>query len=176
MWKKTQVIVCSVSSWRYSMPSMEHSYRWSLAKAVFRAKSQNHTIIQAAFVCLCVRSLSPPRSFDGSSSNLLGVCRWTVHLPLRGSFPKRSTGRRVNGSLSLSLIYMRQPHATQTQKVPIALLLQSLIWGLLLHCISTGNYLVMKNRIQSLNYSSYSVRSYRPNIVCSTTFDMWWRL
>ena len=40
------------------------------------------------FVC----SLSPPRSFDGSSPNLVGVCRLTSHLPLRGSFSKRSTG------------------------------------------------------------------------------------
>ena len=55
-------------------------------------------------VCLCVRSLSPPRSFDGSSPNLVAVCRWTSELPLRGSFSKRSTGRRVNGSLSLSTI------------------------------------------------------------------------
>ena len=50
-----------------------------------------HTIIRAAFgVFVC--SLSPPRSFDGSSPNLVGVCRWTSHLPLRGSFSKRSTG------------------------------------------------------------------------------------
>ena len=64
-------------------------------------------------VCLWVCSLSPPRSFDGSLPNLVGVCRLTSHLPLRGSFSKRSTGRRVNGSLSLStILYMRQPHAT----------------------------------------------------------------
>ena len=44
---------------------------------------------------MCVRSLSPPRSFDGSLPNLVGECRWTSHLPLRGSFSKRSTGRRV---------------------------------------------------------------------------------
>ena len=85
------------------------------------------------------------RSFDGSSPNLLGVCRWTFHLPLRDSFPKRSTGRRVNGLLSLStILYMRQPHATQPQKSPFALLLQSLIRHLLLHCISTGNCLVLE--------------------------------
>ena len=30
--------------------------------------------------------------------HLNGVCRWTSQLPLRGSFSKRSTGRRVNGS------------------------------------------------------------------------------
>ena len=40
------------------------------------------------FVC----SLCTPRSFDGSSPNLVGVCRLTSHLPLRGSFSKRSTG------------------------------------------------------------------------------------
>ena len=53
---------------------------------------KHHTIIQAAFVCLSVCSLSPPRSFDRSSPNLVGVCRWTSELPLRGSFSKRSTG------------------------------------------------------------------------------------
>ena len=62
-------------------------------------------------------SLSPPRSFGGSSPDLVSVCSWTSHLPLRGSFSKRSTGRRVNGSLSLStILYMRQPHATQLQR------------------------------------------------------------
>ena len=101
---------------------------------------ENHTIIRATFVCVCVCSLSPPRSFDGSSPNLVAVCRWTSHLPLRGSFSKRSTGRWVNRSLSLStILYMRQPHATQLQNAPFALLLllQSLIRRLLLHCIST---------------------------------------
>ena len=44
------------------------------------------------FVCLFVCSLCPPRSFDGSSPNLVGVCRLTSHLPLRGSFRK---GQRV---------------------------------------------------------------------------------
>ena len=86
-----------------------------------------------------VRSLFPPRSFDKSSPNLVGVCRLTSHLPLRGSFSKTSTGRRVNGSLSLStILYMRQPHATHC-KGPLLLcccLLQSLIWRLLLNCIS----------------------------------------
>ena len=68
----------------------------------------NHTIIRAAsvcvFVCLFVCSLCTPRSFDGSSPNLVGVCRLTSHLPLRCSFSKRSTASRVNGSLSLSTI------------------------------------------------------------------------
>ena len=78
------------------------------------------------FVCLSVCSLSPPRSFDRSSPNLVGVCRWTSELPLRGSFSKRSMGRRVNGSLSLStILYICQPHSTQLQKA--TLLLQHLI-------------------------------------------------
>ena len=84
------------------------------------------------FVCLSVCSLSPPRSFDGSSPNLVGVCRWTSELPLRGSFSKRSTARRVNGSLSLStILYMHQPHATRCNGSS-CLQLQSLIRHLLL--------------------------------------------
>ena len=72
------------------------------------------------FVCLFVCSLSPSRSFDGSLPNLVGVCRWTSHLPLRGSFSKRSMARRVNGSFSLStILYMHQPHATAA-KAPFA--------------------------------------------------------
>ena len=65
-------------------------------------------------VCLCVRSLSPPRSFDRSLPDLVAVCRWTSHLPLRGSFSKRSTGRRVNGSLSLSTILYYAPASRHT--------------------------------------------------------------
>ena len=92
-------------------------------------------------VCVFVCSLSPPRSFGGSSPNLVGVCTWTSHLPLKDSFSKRSMGRRVNGSLSLStILFIRQPHATHCKR-PLLLcccLLQSLIRCLLLHCISTG--------------------------------------
>ena len=43
------------------------------------------------FVCFP----TPPRSFDGSSPNLVGVCRWTSELLLRGSFLKSSTGQWV---------------------------------------------------------------------------------
>ena len=94
----------------------------------------NHTIIRAAFVCF----LSPPRSFGRSSPNLVDVCRWTSHLPLRGSFSKRSTARRVNGSLSLStILYMPQPHATQLQRRLLFGKQQSLIRRLLLSCMST---------------------------------------
>ena len=91
------------------------------------------------FVCLSVCSLSPPRSFDGSSPNLVGVCRWTSELPLRGSFSKRSTARRVNGSLSLStILYMHQPHATRCNGSS-CLQLQSLIRHLLLDGYCTAS-------------------------------------
>ena len=91
------------------------------------------------FVC----SLSPPRSFGRSSPNLVGVCRWTSHLPLRGSFSKRSTDRRVNRSLSLStILYMRQPHATQLQKAPFALLLLHLIRLKGIFCCTASRRLV----------------------------------
>ena len=91
------------------------------------------------FVCLSVCSLSPPRSFDRSSPNLVGVCRWTSELPLRGSFSKRSTARRVNGSLSLStILYMHQPHATRCNGSS-CLQLQSLIRHLLLDGYRTAS-------------------------------------
>ena len=86
-------------------------------------------------MCLWVCSLSPPRSFDGSSPNLVCVCRFTSHLPLRGSFSKS-----VNGSLSLSTILcMRQPHATRCNAAFCFAVgkQQSLILCLLLYCIST---------------------------------------
>ena len=109
---------------------------------------QYHTINRAAFVCLfvclSVCSLSPPRSFDGSSPNFVGVCRWTSELPLRGSFSKRSTARRVNGSLSLStILYMHQPHATRCNGSSCLQLSQQQksnsapFARRLLHCIST---------------------------------------
>ena len=90
---------------------------WSYFKCLLQQGRCDTSYYNSSSVCLCVCSLSPPRSFDGSSPNLVGVCRWTSHLPLRGSFSKRSTGRRVNGSLSLStILYMRQPHGTQLQR------------------------------------------------------------
>ena len=107
---------------------------WTWGTETLTLKVLNHTINRAAFVCLSVClsvcSLSPPRSFDGSSPNLVGVCRWTSELPLRGFFSKRSTGRRVNGSLSLStILYMCQPHATQLQKAALLLLHLSRLKG-----------------------------------------------
>ena len=58
------------------------------------ASSYYNSSSGCAFVC----SPAPPRSFDGSSPNLVCVCRWTSELSLRGSFLKSSTGQQVNGS------------------------------------------------------------------------------
>ena len=102
--------------------------------------------------------VSPPRSFDGSSPNLVGVCSLTSHLPLRCSFSKRSTASRVNGSLSLStILYRDQPHTTQLQKAPFALVpeLQSLIRRLLLLHING----ICRRTSQLLLRGSFSKRS-----------------
>ena len=86
-------------------------------------------------VCLFVCSLCTPRSFDGSSPNLVGICRLTSHLPLRGSFSKRSTGRRVTFAFHYIIYAPASLHTLQRH-----LLLgkeQSLIRRLLLCCMST---------------------------------------
>ena len=72
---------------------------WEIVQSYYKSSSV------CLFVCLSVCSLSPPRSFDRSSPNLVGVCRWTSELPLRGSFSKRSTGRRVTFAFHY-IIYM----------------------------------------------------------------------
>ena len=81
----------------FSLPSLTHSL-WEKPLMLFYRCTMHtykyHTIIRAAFVCLFVPYLLRG-PFDGSSPNLVGVCRWTSELPLRGSFSKRSTGRRV---------------------------------------------------------------------------------
>ena len=106
------------------------------------------------FVC----SLCPPRSFDGSLPNLVGVCRWTSHLPLRASFSKRSMARLVNGSLSLStILYMPQPHATQLQRRLLLGKQQSLIRRLLLSCMYVND--VCRWTWQLLLRGSFSKRS-----------------
>ena len=55
---------------------------------------------------------------------VVGVCRWTSELPLRGSFSKRSTGRRVNRStghfFGHCIIYdSRRHHADQSETTPL---------------------------------------------------------
>ena len=59
----------------------------------------HHAIIRAAFVSLL--SPTPPRSFDGSSPNLVGVCRVDFGIALEGFFFEKVNGsmaQRVNGS------------------------------------------------------------------------------
>ena len=110
------------------MMCMYGIFRHNILTCVSTQKVESY--YNSSRVCVCVRNQSPPRSFDGSSPHLVGVCRWTSELPLRGSFSKRSTGRWLNGSLSLStILYRDQPHTTQLQKAPFALVpqLQSLI-------------------------------------------------
>ena len=124
--------------------TVEHKYTKSTF-SLFLSTLSSHLISYyksssvCLFVCLSVCSLSPPRSFDRSSPNLVGVCRWTSELPLRGSFSKRSMARRVNGSLSLfTILYMHQPHATRCNGSS-CLQLQSLIRHLLLDGYRTAS-------------------------------------
>ena len=130
-YKYHQLFMCR-KLWRRTLP------KWS----VYKLKSYYNSSSVCLFVCLSVCSLSPPRSFDGSSPNLVGVCRWTSELPLRGSFSKRSTARRVNGSLSLStILYNYAPASCQTlQRVLLLAAAESNSAPFarrVLHCIST---------------------------------------
>ena len=65
----------------------------------FKFHQVYHSINRAAFVCLSVClsvcSPTPPRSFDGSSPNWVGVCRSTSELILRGQQVNGSTGQWV---------------------------------------------------------------------------------
>ena len=61
-------------------------------------------------VSLFVCSPTPPRSFDQSSPILVGVCRWTSELSLRGSFLKRSTGHFFGHYI----IYNSRRHQAET--------------------------------------------------------------
>ena len=123
-WPKSSTLVsvkkdtCVSTCWR----GLNIAFR--SARSCYHVLWQIKSYYNSSSVCLFVCSLPPPRSFDGSSPNLVAVCRWTSHLPLRGSFSKRSKGRRVNGSLWLStVLYMRQSHSMPLQKAPFSLLL-----------------------------------------------------
>ena len=110
------ILIYSDISLSHRRASCHVSYRTGCSQADMMALKVCKSYCNSSSVCLSVCTLSPPRSFDGSSPNLVGVCRWTSELPLRGSFSKRSTGRRVNRSLSLStILYMHQPQAIQVQ-------------------------------------------------------------
>ena len=68
---------------------------WWLRDVLTELKSHYKSSNVCLSVCLFVCSPTPPRSFDGSSPNLVGVCRWTSELPLRGQRVNGSTGQRV---------------------------------------------------------------------------------
>ena len=76
-----------------------HCWLWTtLYINVFQALALLILILKTSYynsssVCAFVCSPTPSRSFNWSSPNLVGVCRWTSELPLRGSFLKRSTGQ-----------------------------------------------------------------------------------
>ena len=82
---------------------------------IIYAPASCHTAAKGAF-CFA-GSAAESNSAPFATLHLNGICRWTSQLLLRGSFSKRSTGRRVNGStaqtgqwvngsLSLSLYYI----------------------------------------------------------------------
>ena len=67
-------------------------------------------------------SAAESNSAPFAALHLNGICRWTSQVLLRGSFSKRSTGRRVNGSLMIRahFIYnsrLRQAHATPNLQI-----------------------------------------------------------
>ena len=113
----------------------------------FAVCRKHHTINRAAFVCLSVClsvcSLSPPRSFDRSSPNLVGVCRWTSELPLGFFFEKvsGSTGQRVTFTFHYIIYAPASCHTLQRllllAAVPAPESNSAPFARRLLHCIST---------------------------------------
>ena len=69
---------------------------------IIYAPVSRHTAAKGAFCFAATASKSLIRAKGTfcctASRRVVGVCRWTSELPLRGSFSKRSTGRRVNRS------------------------------------------------------------------------------
>ena len=91
---------------------------------IIYAPASRHTAARGAF-CFA-GSAAESNSAPFAALHVNGICRWTSQLLLRGSFSKRSTGRRVNGSNGSTdhfhfhyIIYdsrRRQAHATPLQK------------------------------------------------------------
>ena len=69
---------------------------------IIYAPASRHTAAKGAFCFAATASKSLIRATGTfcctASRRVVGVCRWTSELPLRGSFSKRSTGRQVNRS------------------------------------------------------------------------------
>ena len=98
--------------------SVEHIIMLVKVKCIASSSYYNSSNVCGCVLFVC--SLSPPRSFGGSSTNLVGVCRWTSHLPLRGSFSKRSTGH-----FRFPLYYIVASLTPHAAKAPSALLWSS---------------------------------------------------
>ena len=94
---------------------------------IIYAPASCHTAAKGAF-CFA-GSAAESNSAPFAPLHVNGVCRWTSQLLLRDSFSKRSTGRRVNGSMgqmgqrvtfTFTILYYDsrrcQAHATPLQK------------------------------------------------------------
>ena len=103
--KKKKIFKCPLICGATGCNKLHHS----ILSSIFNLE-YNHSINRAAFVCLSVClsvcSPTPPRSFDGSSPNLVGVCRWTSELPL--------TGQRVDGSTGQTSLSRSRRHQAET--------------------------------------------------------------
>ena len=77
---------------------------------IIYAPASRHTAAKGAFCFAATASKSLIRAKGTfcctASRRVVGVCRWTSELPLRGSFSKRSTGRWVNRSTGQRVTYM----------------------------------------------------------------------
>ena len=95
---------------------------------IIYAPASRHTTAKGTFCFAAAASKSLIRAKGTfcctASRRVVGVCRWTSELPLRGSFSKRSTGRQVEGSTGHFfrhyIIYdSRRHHAEQSETTPL---------------------------------------------------------
>ena len=63
---------------------------------IIYAPASRHTAAKGAFCFAAAAAESNSAPF--AALHLNGVCKWTLQLPLRGSFSKRSTAQQVDGS------------------------------------------------------------------------------
>ena len=98
---------------------------------IIYAPASRHTLQRRLLLCCWQAAESNSAPF--AAVHLNAVCRCTSQLPLRGSFSKRSTGRRVNGSngstgqqvtFTFTILYMivddagsRHPAAKSTRRM-----------------------------------------------------------
>ena len=83
----------------FSKRSTGRRVNGSLSLSTILYMRQPHAHAAKGSFCFCFAgSAAESNSAPFAALHLNGVCRWTSQLLLRGSFSKRSTGRRVNGS------------------------------------------------------------------------------